>query len=328
MKEAEGMFRRITARLILASMMVALFAVPARAETPYMDVLGRYSFAPPAGFSFDLKKSSAGYVAFSNPDQQATLYIYSAIVTNSSLDDYVNRYITNQKKDARVQLLSDQPSAVTVDGLPGRQLEYVLTTDSGQRHYLVMFALNGNVLGRLYAVTPTTAWDVFAPQAAAALGGFHFLTATYPTTYTDPAGRYSFTLPLGWQHEISQSKQDGTKDGFIGFNPDGSVYIDPIPAPTGVTLEQYVAAELSDLLDVGSTIETSQQTASPTTIATLPALQWEFFETSDNVRYHHRLIWFYSGSIRYRVSVNTRDDHWDAFLPQATLVLNSLKITS
>lgn len=319
------MLRRLVHGLVLSTLLCAFFSIPASADAPYMDALGRYSFVPPTGFTLDIKKSTDGYVAFANADQQATLYIYAYPNRNRSLDDYTNQFISDRKKDTKAQVISEQGQAVTLDGQPGRQIEYVLTTDTSQLHYLITFVLNGNIVSRIYALAPVAAWDTFAPQAATAFAGFHFLTTMYPTTYTDAQDRYSFTIPLGWQRELSSSKSDGTVDGFIGFNPDGNVFIDPLPAETGVTLDQYVAFQISNIIDSDDTIETSQKTASATTVAGLPALQWEFFSVANNVRYHHRLTWLYNGATRYRLNINTRDDRWDAVLPQAMLIFNSLK---
>ncbi len=321
------MFRRHIARLILFGMMLTLFAIPASADAPYVDALGRFSFAPPVGFVLDAKKSTDGYVAFANSSQQATLYVYASLNRNQSLDDYTNQYISDRKKDTNARLLSEQSQAVTLDGQPGRQVEYVLTTDNDQLHYLVTIAFNGNVVSRVYALAPVIAWDAFASQAATAFAGFHFQTTVYPTTYTDVQNRYSFTIPLGWQRDLSLSKSDGTMDGFIGFNPNGSVFIDPLPVETGVTLDQHVAYQISSILDDDATIETSQKTASATMVAGIPALQWEFFNVTNNVRYHHRLTWLYNGATRYRLNINTRDDRWDAVQPQAMLLINSLKFT-
>lgn len=331
MKAGDGMLRRIVARIILASMVLTLFAVPISADSaPYTDVLGRFTFMPPNGFSLNADQSYDGYANFSSAGQQAAVEVVAFLLRaeNQSLDAYVNGTITNFKRDPYFHLISAQPQAISVDGIPARQFEYLLTRDSGIKHFLVTYALNGNIMARFNAYAPDSAWSAFQPQAATATSGFHFLTAAYPTTYTDARNRYSFTFPLGWQRDLSESNSDGTKDGFVGFSPDGRFYIDPIPVETGVTLDQYVASALSEFILADATIETSQKTASATTVASLPALQWEFFNTDNNVRYHYRLIWFYNGATTYRLDITTRDDHWDAFLPQATLALTSLKLAS
>ncbi|MDQ2786702.1 MAG: hypothetical protein M3Y58_17070 [Chloroflexota bacterium] len=324
------MFRRFAYGMVLTALLLALFTVPtSAADTSYSDALGRFTFMPPNGFSLDLEQSYNGYANFSRAGQQAAVEVFAFLhrAESQSLDEYVNGRITNFKRDSGFHLISPQPQAVSVDGIPARQFEYLFTNDSGTRHFLVTYALNGNVMARFNAYAPDSAWNAFQPQAAMATIGFHFLTAAYPTTYTDGQNRYSFTIPLGWQHDLSLSHQDGTKDGFVGFSPEGDLYIDPIPAETDVTFDQYVASALSDLILANPTIETSQKTAVPTTIANLPAFQWEYFDTADNVRYHHRLVWFVSGTTLYRLSINTRDDRWDAFMPQAMLVINSLALT-
>ncbi len=287
------MFPRALRIAACLGVMLTLVAVPVRADGPYTDALGRYTYAPLDGFALDVKGSTGGYAIFATPAQKAWVEVYSYLRSSPSLDETVKSFVTARKNDTTNQVLFEQPQPTTMDGQPALYIDYLRIQEEGRPHVRAVFAVNGNVVGRVDVVAEEAAWEAFVQQAGAALTGFHFLTNTYPTVFTDPQQKFSFTVPLGWQRDISRSvinASDSSRNAFIGTNASTRVYIETYPIQQGITLDQHVANAISNLLESTPTIETDQKTARPSTVGGVAALQWELFSTNENVRYHSQFI--------------------------------------
>ncbi len=315
---------------IMASLMLLLMlpAAPLRADDAYTDAVGRFTYAPPSGYTLNVKRSTSGYAVFTADRQQPYVAILSFLYSESSLDDYVARYLSDLKQDGTVVTLDDEPRQASVGGVPARSVDYLGTDRQVRVHVRATFVLLGNAMASIEVVDSVTDWDAAQASVPAFLDGFRFLTSDYPSTYTDATKRLTLALPLRWQRVIAESVASGkaTREVFYG-SPAGKCDVAMYPLDKGVTLEQRATAEVAGIRSSYAT-ETSQRTALPTTIAGVPAYQWEFFFVLDNVRMHGRYIWAYSDTTRYDIYIGARDDQWDAALPQMTLLLESLHFGS
>ncbi|MDQ2786818.1 MAG: hypothetical protein M3Y58_17650 [Chloroflexota bacterium] len=150
------------------------------------------------------------------------------------------------------------------------------------------------------------------------------------TTYTDPQGRFSITVPDGYQRssELGPNILAFNSPIFVGANfnviaatvPTGTTLIPLIP--TRAQFEDLFRAVLSDQ----ATFDFLPGGFGAATIAGHPAVQDDSILTTNGERIRLRQFLILDGTTEYAISFGARETEFDAFVKESHIVLDSFTI--
>ena len=171
-------------------------------------------------------------------------------------------------------------------------------------------------------------WIVLAGMMAALYMVTSVAAAT--TTYTDPQGRFSITVPDGYQRSsiLGPNIPTFSSPAFTGANfnvivttvPTGTTLVPLIP--TRAQFEALFRAVLSDQ----ATFDFLPGGFGAATVGGHPAIQDDYIVTTNGLRLHGRQYAILDGTTEYAVTFTARETDFDAFVKESRVVLDSFTI--
>lgn len=156
--------------------------------------------------------------------------------------------------------------------------------------------------------------------------------AAQGTTYTDPQGRYSFTVPSGWQPGPPPQNTNlppGTAVGGIFAAPaplNGNFNVVTVAVPAGVNLDQIVTQSRAG---VAQSIPGYQEVAGgiqSVTVGGQSARRYDYFLTPPGSgKLHGAQIIALQGNTVYVLTLTAAENDFNTFMQQATTLLDSFK---
>jgi len=171
-------------------------------------------------------------------------------------------------------------------------------------------------------------WIVLAGMMAALYMVTSVAAAT--TTYTDPQGRFSFTVPDGYQRSsafgpnipvfVSPTLEGANLNIVVSTVPTGTTLVPLIPTPA------QVEAVLSAITQGPVTFDYLPGGFAAATVAGHPAIQDDYFLITNGLRIRGHQYAILDGTTEYAISFTAGEEDFDAFQKESRIVLDSFTI--
>lgn len=154
------------------------------------------------------------------------------------------------------------------------------------------------------------------------------------TTYTDPQGRYSFTVPSGWQQGSPPPNTNlpaGTAIGAVytaapPLNGNFNIVTVAVPADAGVNLDQIVTQSRAGVAQSVPGYQEGPGGIQNLTVGGQPARRYDYFLTPQGAgRLHGAQVISLQANTVYINTFTAAENDFDAFFQQGMTGLNSFK---
>lgn len=154
------------------------------------------------------------------------------------------------------------------------------------------------------------------------------------TTYTDPQGRYTFTVPSGWQPATppqSANLPPGTAIGGVFTAPaplNGNVNVVTVAVPAGANLDQIVAQSRANVAQSVPGYQEGPGGIQNLTLGGQPARRYDYFLTpQQGGRLHGAQVIALQGNAVFVITFTAAENDFDTFFRQGAPILNSFTFT-
>lgn len=152
-------------------------------------------------------------------------------------------------------------------------------------------------------------------------------------TYTDPQGRFTFTVPSGWQQgnpPPSANLPPGTVVGAVFSAPaplNGNFNLVTVAIPAGTNLDQVATQSRAGVAQSLPGYEEAPGGIQNLTVAGQPARRYDYFLTPpQSGRLHGAQIITEQANTLYVLTFTAAENDFNTFFQQAGTVLNSLTL--
>lgn len=154
--------------------------------------------------------------------------------------------------------------------------------------------------------------------------------AAQGTTYSDPQGRYSFTVPTGWQQGNAPANTNlpaGTVIGGVFNAPaplNGNFNVVTVIVPAGVNLDQVVTQSRAGVAKSLAGYQEGPGGIQSLTLGGQPARRYDYFLTPpQSGRLHGAQVITVQGNTVYVLTFTAAENDFNTVFQQGTTVLNS-----
>jgi hypothetical protein len=154
-----------------------------------------------------------------------------------------------------------------------------------------------------------------------------------PTTFTDPQGRFSFTVPDGYQQQsVTPTTSTSAPSSLIAafFSPKyngANVNVGAVSgAPSGISLDQLADQVLKSVSDTFKDFQRGPKGIESTTLGGQPARRYEYFATVSGARFHGvQYLTIAKGSAIF-LTFTASDNDFNAFINESKGIVDSFTI--
>jgi hypothetical protein len=162
-------------------------------------------------------------------------------------------------------------------------------------------------------------------MALVLLTGIGIAPVVAATTYTDPQGRFSFSVPDGYTPVQAQLTAPVVA-GFVSPDPGGANFTVQVREATG-TLDA-ATAELQKRYATGTDSQPGSGGIQPLTLGGVPAQRFDYFTNAQGSRFHIMLVVSITGGAQYILTFTAQEAGYDALISQTGIVLSSFAFTA
>lgn len=156
--------------------------------------------------------------------------------------------------------------------------------------------------------------------------------AAQGATFTDPQGRFSFTVPNGWQQGSpppSANLPPGTVVAGVFNAPapvNGNFNVVTVAVPAGASLDQIVPQSRAGVAQSLPGYQEGPGGIQNLTVGGQPARRYDYFATPPQAgKLHGAQVLALQANTVYVLTFTAPDDQFDAFFQQGSAALNSFK---
>jgi len=334
-------FGRVTGIIAILSMLtMGAIATPVAAATTYTDPQQRFSFTVPDGYTPTTAQLTppvvAGFVAASPAGANFTIQVRDAA---GSLDDATAEFQKRYASGTDSQPGPNGVQSLTLGGQPAKQFDYFTSAQGTRFHISQVIAVNGKALYILIFNAQEGDYDTLVSQTGVVLSSFAFLAAAAngpnaqvsngSATYSDPQGRFSFTVPIDFQ-SVDPGKTVLT---FEAHTASGNIaalfymYADPIEGGQAPSFNKDVAYERDFLITDRKYTILSEQGL---TLGGVPAYRFDVTRTNadDGTRVRSAFTFASTGGIAYQLTFVTTPSRFDEFAGRLQSLLSSFSFSA
>jgi hypothetical protein len=154
------------------------------------------------------------------------------------------------------------------------------------------------------------------------------------TTYTDPQGHYTFTVPSGWQPTNpppSSTLPPGTAISGVFSAPaplNGNFNVVTVIVPTGASLDQIVTQSRDNVSKSLPGYQEGPGGIQNLTLGGQPARRYDYFLTPPQAgKLHGAQVIAVQANTVFVLTFTAAENDFDAFFQQGATALNSFKLT-
>jgi hypothetical protein len=141
------------------------------------------------------------------------------------------------------------------------------------------------------------------------------------TRYTDPQGRFSFTIPSDWRPSQAQDAQVAIQ--FVSDVPRGNLNVAAQGIGNMVTLDDFAAAAVADIQRAYPMYRFASQRIEATTLAGEPARRYDFQGVQNDTSIQFTQLIAVKDGTAYVVTLSAAASDSRVFAGQAQIVLDS-----
>ncbi|MGI8688002.1 MAG: PsbP-related protein [Thermomicrobiales bacterium] len=330
---------RVTGIIALLLLTSAL-AVPVVAATTYTDPQQRFSFTVPDGYMPTTAQLTppvvAGFVAPNPAGANFTVQVRDATQTlDAATTEFQKRYAMG----ADSQPGPNGITSLTLGGQPARQFDYFTNAQGSRFHILQVVAIDGKALYILIFTAQEGDYAALIGQTGSVVSSFTFLSAgangpSAPISdgsavYSDPQGRFSFTIPIDFQSvdpgdaalEFDAHALNGNLAAYF------YMYVDNRESDTAPSFNADVASQRDFLITDRKYMILSEQAI---TLGGIPAYRFDVTKTFEDsgARVRSAVIFVYHGGVEYQFVFVTSPSRFDEYSGRLQALLSSFSFSA
>lgn len=324
---------------MLLMVLTGALAAPVAAATTYSDPQQRFSFTVPDGYTPAPQVTSpilAGFVAASPAGANFTVQARDA---TGSLDDATAEFQKRYASGTDSQPGPNGVQSLTLGGQPAKQFDYFTSAQGTRFHISQVIAVNGKALYILIFTAQEGDYDTLVNQTGVVLSSFAFLSAgasgpnaqvsNGAALYSDPQGRFAFTVPIDFQ---SVDPKDATLE-FQARAASGNLaayfymYVDPAESNQAPSFNKFIASQRDFLITDRKYTILSEQGI---TLGGAPAYRFDVTKTyeDDGTRVRSAFIFTFTGGTYYQLTFVTSPSRFDEFAGRLQALLSSFSFSA
>ncbi len=325
---------------MLLMLLTGIVAAPVAAATTYSDPQQRFDFTVPDGYTPTTAQLTppvvAGFVAASPAGANFTVQVRDV---TGSLDDATAEFQKRYASAADSQPGPNGIQSLTLGGKPAKQFDYFTSAQGTRFHISQVVSVNGKALYILTFTAQEGDYDTLVNQTGVVLSSFAFLAAgangpnaqvsNGTAIYSDPQGRFAFTVPIDFQSvdpgKATLEFQARTTSGNLAAY--FYMYVEPTDSNQAPSFNKLVASQRDFLITDRKYTILSEQGI---TLGGAPAYRFDVTKTyeDDGTRVRSAFIFAFKDANYYQLTFVTSPSRFDEFAGRLQALLSSFSFSA